>query len=166
MALFEPLFKALNDADVRYIVVGGVAVVLHGYARLTVDIDLVVDLAAEQATKTIDVLTNLGLRPRVPVDAGEFASQDKRDEWIREKNMSVFTMLDPANPMRQVDLFVEPPIEFSRLWSRSEEVELEHTRVRVACIADLIEMKQIAGRPQDLADIEALRKLSDEREDE
>ncbi len=166
VALFEPLFKALNDADVRYVVVGGVAVVLHGFARLTVDVDLVVDLAPEQALKTIDVLTDLGLRPRVPVDAKEFASRDKRGEWVREKNMSVFTMLDPANPMRQVDLFVEPPIDFAALWSRAETVELEHTQVRVACLADLIEMKQIAGRPQDLADVEALCKLSERRKDE
>jgi hypothetical protein len=45
MSLFEPVFLALNNAEVRYVVVGGLATVLHGYARLTADIDLVVDLA-------------------------------------------------------------------------------------------------------------------------
>jgi hypothetical protein len=44
MAVFEPLFKALNDAEVRYLVVGGLAVVLHGHPRLTANVDLVVDL--------------------------------------------------------------------------------------------------------------------------
>ena len=41
MALFEPLFAALNAGEVRYVVVGGVATVLHGHARLTADVDLV-----------------------------------------------------------------------------------------------------------------------------
>jgi len=46
VAIFAPVFEALNGARVRYVVVGGVAVVLHGHARLTTDLDLVVDLAA------------------------------------------------------------------------------------------------------------------------
>ena len=45
MALFEPVFRALNDTGARYVVVGGLATVLHGYARFTADADLVVDLA-------------------------------------------------------------------------------------------------------------------------
>jgi hypothetical protein len=44
MAIFAPLFDALNKANIRYVVVGGLATVLHGYVRLTVDIDLAVDL--------------------------------------------------------------------------------------------------------------------------
>ncbi|OGR91725.1 MAG: hypothetical protein A2V88_09150 [Elusimicrobia bacterium RBG_16_66_12] len=51
MALFEPIFDALNRAGVRYVVVGGLATVLHGYARLTVGIDLIVDLAPDEARK-------------------------------------------------------------------------------------------------------------------
>ncbi|MGH7318339.1 MAG: hypothetical protein ACRELA_01720 [Candidatus Rokuibacteriota bacterium] len=41
VAILEPVFKALNDSGVRYVVVGGLAVVLHGHARLTVDVDLI-----------------------------------------------------------------------------------------------------------------------------
>ena len=44
MSLYLPLFKALNDANVNYVVVGGLATVLHGYAGLTMDVDLVVSL--------------------------------------------------------------------------------------------------------------------------
>lgn len=43
MPLFEPLFAALEEGDVRYVVVGGLATVLHGHARLTADVDLVID---------------------------------------------------------------------------------------------------------------------------
>ncbi len=63
MAVFEPLFKALNDSGVRYVVVGGLAVVLHGHPRLTVDVDLVVDFDEDQALRAIDTLVGIGLRP-------------------------------------------------------------------------------------------------------
>ena len=43
MSLFEPIFAALENGTVRYVVVGGMATVLHGYARLTADVDIIVD---------------------------------------------------------------------------------------------------------------------------
>jgi len=159
MALFEPLFKALNDAGVRYVVVGGLAVVLHGHARLTVDVDLVVDLDEGQALRAIDALVGLGLRPRVPVNPRDFADRSIRETWIRDRGMQVFSMLDPSNPMRVVDLFVDHPVPFEELWSRSREFELRDTHVRVASIPDLIRLKRMAGRPQDLADIEQLEAI-------
>ena len=159
MSVFEPIFDALNQGGVRYVVVGGVATLLHGYARLTVDLDLVVDLSPSEAEKAIAVLTAIGLAPRVPVDAREFADPAKRDAWMRERNMRVFTMIDPNNPLRQVDLFVESPIRFDDLWSRAETIHLDSTDVRVASIPDLVEMKRRAGRPQDFVDIEALESI-------
>ncbi len=57
--VFEEVCGALNRARVRYVVVGGVAVVLHGYPRLTADLDLVVDLAPEQAAAAIDALRRI-----------------------------------------------------------------------------------------------------------
>lgn len=53
MSLLEPLCQALNRADVRYVVVAGVATVLHGFARLTADVDLVVDLAPTAPTSPV-----------------------------------------------------------------------------------------------------------------
>jgi len=159
MAIFEPLFKALNDGGVRYIVVGGLAVVLHGHPRLTVDVDLVVDLDEEQARRAIDTLVALGLHPRVPVNPREFADRSIRERWIRDRGMQVFSMIDPSNPMRVVDLFVEHPVPFEDLWSRSEEFELRGTTVRVASIPDLIHLKRLAGRSQDRADIEQLEAI-------
>jgi len=160
MALFEPLFKALNDGGVRYVVVGGLAVVLHGHPRLTVDVDLIVDLDEEQAGRAIDALVAMGLRPRIPVNARDFADASLREVWVRDRGMQVFSMFDPSNPMRVVDLFVSHPVPFAGLWSRSEEFELQATTVRVASIPDLVQLKRIAGRPQDLADIEALEAIS------
>lgn len=159
MSLIEPLFRALNDAGVRYVVVGGLAVVLHGHARLTVDVDLVVDLDGEEARKAIETLVGVGLRPRVPVDPLQFTDRAVREGWIRDKGMQVFSMFDPANPMRVVDLFVEHPIPFEELWARALSLQLRTTTVRVASIPDLIELKRRAGRPQDLADVERLEAI-------
>ena len=159
MGLLEPIFQALNEAGVRYIVVGGLAVVLHGYARLTVDVDLLVDLDDEQARKAVDALVNLGLRPRVPVNPRDFAERSVRESWIRDRGMQVFSMFDPANPMRVVDLFVSHPVPFEDLWSRSVTFDLRDTTVRVASIPDLIHLKRLAGRALDLEDIDHLEAI-------
>lgn len=156
VALFEPLFDALNRAQVRYVVVGGFATVLHGHARLTADVDLVIDLSPEGARRAIETLTGLGFRPRAPVEPLAFVDPATRRQWVGEKGMRVFSMWDPANPMREVDLFAENPVDFEGLWQRSETIQLSQTVARVASLPDLIQLKRLAGRPQDLADIEAL----------
>lgn len=158
-AMFEAVFRALNDRGVRYLVAGGVAVVLHGYVRITMDLDLVVDLAEEQATAAIRALTDLGLRPRLPVDPLLFADARQRAVWVRDRGMIVFTLHDPGNPLFVVDLFADPPSDFDMLWQRASEFALETTTVKAVSLDDLIDMKRRAGRPLDLIDIEELERL-------
>ena len=76
----------------------------------------------------------------------------------------MFSLVDRANPMRAVDLFVRSPIDFELLWSRAAVMSLEATTVRVAHIDDLITLKRQAGRPQDLLDVEQLELISERRE--
>ena len=156
MPSFLPIFEALEAAHVRYVTVGGVAVVLRGHPRLTADLDLAVDLDPEEAATAIAVLTGLGFRPRLPLDPAGFADPEVRRSWIEEKDMTVFPLWDPGDPTRAVDLFVVQPIAFEQLWARSESIDLGTTSARVASLEDLIEMKRIAGRPLDLEDIDAL----------
>ena len=166
MTLFEPILRALNDAEVRYVAVGGVAVVLHGHARLTTDLDLAIDLAPEPAAAAVKALVNIGFEPRVPVDPLGIADPDVRRRWIEDKGMTVFSMWDPSDPTHAVDLFVTEPIDFEELWDRSILVSLEHTQARIASIPDLIRMKETSGRPLDRDDIEALTTiLGDQQED-
>ena len=80
--------------------------------------------------------------------------------------MKVFSLVDPENPMRAVDLFAEHPIEFEDLWQRSETIPFRETEVRVASIRDLIDLKRRAGRPKDLSDIERLEEIQRQREAE
>lgn len=161
MTVYEPIFKILNAAGVRYVVVGGVATLLHGYARLTADVDLAVDLAPQEALKMIRALADKGFRPQVPVSAETFADQAVREEWFQTKHMRAFSLVDPTNPMRVVDLLLKPEVPFEELLARSQEGFVGETRVRVASLDDLITLKRYAGRPQDLADIgelEAIRR--------
>ncbi len=166
MSIYEPIFKILNAAGARYVVVGGVATLLHGYARLTADVDLVVDLAPQEALKSIRALVGNGFRPQVPVSAEMFADPVVREGWLQEKHMRAFSLVDPTNPMRVVDLLLKPEVPFDELLARSQEALVGDTPVRVASLDDLIVLKRHAGRPQDLADIgelEAIRKRKRDR---
>jgi hypothetical protein len=89
VSVFEPIFQILNTG-VRYVVVGGLATVLHGYARLTADVDLAVDLAPEEATKMIRALVASGFRPQVPVSPEEFANPVTRPCGFEKSTYGLF----------------------------------------------------------------------------
>ncbi|MBI5752557.1 MAG: hypothetical protein HZA59_10505 [Hydrogenophilales bacterium] len=159
MSVYLPLFNALNEAQVQYVVVGGLATVLHGYARMTADVDLVINLEQGEAQKAVSALLTLGLKPRLPVDPMQFANAEIRAGWIKDKHMLVFSFYDPANPLRIVDLFVHEPIPYEDLSRRAISMNIDGTFVPVCDIADLIELKRRAARPRDLDDIQHLEEL-------
>jgi hypothetical protein len=146
-------------------VVGGVATLLHGYARLTADVDLAVDLAPQEALKMIRALTGKGFQPQVPVSAETFADPAVREEWLQEKHMRAFSLVDLKNPMRVVDLLLKPEVPFEELLAHSQEALVGETSVRVASLDDLITLKRHAGRPQDLADIKELEAIRSRKGD-
>jgi predicted nucleotidyltransferase len=157
----EFLLSALTDAGVRYVIVGGVAVVLHGYLRATADLDLILSMEESNLAAALRTLEDLGFHPRAPVPLAAFANASERKRWIEEKNLQVFSLWHSKMPGFEVDLFVETPLPFDDLYSRAIRVELGKTSVAVAAIDDLIAMKRAAGRPRDVEDIEALLHLKD-----
>ena len=151
------IFRALDDAEVRYLVVGGVAVVLHGYPRFTADVDLVVELTASNALAAIAALQTLDYRPRAPVRGEDFADEDIRASWREDKGLTVFSLWSPSYPGTEVDLFVEEPFDFGEAWARRLDALLDDgTTVRVVGIDDLRALKASVGRPKDLDDIAQL----------
>lgn len=158
------IFRTLNEADVDYVVVGGMAVILHGYLRATADLDLVLGLAPENCARGLAVLSALGLTPRLSLAIEDFADPDKRREWAEHCNMPVFALWDPNNPLRSLDLFVEEPLAFDQMLREADVKSIDGLAVRVASIEHLIEMKQSAGRARDLDDIAKLRQIRDEGE--
>jgi len=152
------VFSALNTANIRYVVVGGLAVVSHGYVRTTKDIDLVVALDAENVTGAFAALARAGYQPKVPVSAADFAAGDVRERLIREKNMIVLQFWRDNSP--DVDVFVREPFVFDTEWGNAKiETVSPDVSARVVRLEALLDLKRSASRPQDLADIDALTKL-------
>jgi predicted nucleotidyltransferase len=160
----ERVLVALADAGVEYLVVGGVAVVMHGYLRTTADLDLVVRLEPSNVRRAVEALTRIGLRPRPPVQAEAFADPEQRESWITTKNMLVFSMWDPTDPSFDVDLFVREPFDFEAAYQRRLVVQVGSATATIVALEDLLALKRSAGRVQDLADIEALMALGTEDE--
>jgi predicted nucleotidyltransferase len=154
------LFKALRDEKVRYLVTGGLAVVAHGYLRFTADIDLFLDLKPKNLQGAIGVFKTLGYRPRAPVKIDEFADPAKRERWIREKGLTVFSLWSPDHAATEIDLFVEEPVAFEEAYPRRMELKVtEGVEVNIIGLDDLITLKKRAGRAQDLHDIEKLNAI-------
>ena len=140
--------------------------VLHGSQRTTMDLDLVVDPAPEPGRKLMALFGSLGLEPRLPVKLEDFADPALRRQWIEEKEIAVFTVLDPKQPLFAIDLFLEPPLPFEELFARSELRHHPQCRIRVASIDDLVRMKLQADRPKDRLDIYTLRGIQNLREED
>ena len=159
MGLYDDVYAAFAEADVPYVIVGGMAVVLSGHVRATVDLDVIVDLRPEPAARAMQALQRLGLLPRVPIDPADFADADIREVWIRTKHMQVLSFYDPQHVAREVDVFVAHPIDFELLSAAAVHMDVGGRAVPVASLQHLIELKRIAGRPRDLEDIRALQVL-------
>ena len=153
---FERVIEALNRSGVPYVIVGGVAVVMHGVDRLTADLDVVIDLDPLKLRPALATLGDLGYRPRAPVPLTDFADADKRKLWAETKNMQVFSLWDPKNELPVLDLFIDYPVDFSQLLANSVAIDLGGLDTRIASTEDLIDMKRKAGRDKDFQDIEAL----------
>ena len=157
--VYEAVFRGLHAAGVRYLVVGAVAVNLHGVPRMTADLDLMVEMAEANLRSFVDALAGLGYRPRVPVSPNALLDPAKRRDWHETKGMVMFTWLHPDRPYEEVDLFLENPIDFGPAYARRVPVAAGDLSIPIASIRDLIALKRVAGREQDRSDIEALMQL-------
>lgn len=147
------LVKALDRAKIEYAIAGGFAVALHGAVRGTVDIDLVVKITLESLEDVSIALQSLGLQSRIPVSAQELFMF--RLEYIKKRNLVAWSFSNPNNPIEMVDIIITH--DLSNMHSCKKNVD--GVAVKVIALQDLIEMKRVSGRPQDLEDIKALEKL-------
>jgi hypothetical protein len=153
------LFRALASHRVRYAVVGGLAMNLHGVPRLTMDVDLVVALDGDNLRAFLRAAQDLRLQPGVPVPIADLLEPARRQAWIEEKGMVAFPLRPPDPTGPTVDLLVAPPIDVALALARAEPREIAGVQVPLASVHDLIGLKQAAGRRQDIADIEHLERL-------
>lgn len=137
--IYSDVFDRLEHDNVRYVIVSGVAVVLHGYLRPIADLDIVIDRTADQARHAMLTLTAMGFVPTIPLPLDM---------------VTVLRMFDERN--RELDVFIRYHIPFEALWSDSRLVRVGDSLARVASLEHLIRAKRVNGRPHDLQDIEGL----------
>ena len=162
----EILF-ALTDAGVEFVVGGGVAAVLHGVERVTLDIDLALDMEPANVEKFLRVIHELGLQPRVPVPTRDLMSREAVQRMIAEKGALVFSFVDFNRPLRHVDIFLQDNLSFEELSRDARHVVVENRAIKIMGIAKLLETKRAITplRDKDLIDIKELQKLQRQSEE-
>ena len=151
--LIDRVVTALRQARVRFAIAGGHAVALHGAVRGTLDIDLVLALSRGNFTAAESALNRMGLESRLPLKAEEVF--DFREEYIRNRNLIAWSFVNPADPTEIVDIILTEDLDSTQV----DRVPLGRLRLPVVAVADLIRMKEKSGRPQDLEDVNALRRI-------
>lgn len=156
---YHDALSALAEQEVRFVVVGGVAVNLRGVPRSTADLDIAVELEKQNLIRAQEALTGVGLLPLLPESADKLADTEVLRDWIETRNLRAFTFQDPSNPLKQVDLVIATEVSFADIDADADEFGVGPLRIRVASVATLIRMKSGTGRDQDASDIDALRRV-------
>jgi hypothetical protein len=153
MMFVEKVCQSLAAHGVRYALVGGYAVALHGAVRGTVDIDIVIDWTLKALRKTESALNSLGLVSRLPLSADDVFAF--RDEYVKNRNLIAWNFHNPADISQQVDVV----ITYDLTGKRRYRVPRASGPLFLLAKEDLLDMKKASGRPQDLADVAALERL-------
>ena len=154
MSFLTRVAAALETAGVRYAVVGGYAVALHGAVRGTVDVDVILAWNLRSLRVAEQALKDIGLVSRLPITAEEVFRF--RDEYVRNRNLIAWNFYNPGDLTEQLDVIISTDLKGKKVQS----IRTVDGPVQVLARKDLIALKRASGRPQDLADIEALESLS------
>jgi hypothetical protein len=142
---FGQLLSGLNRAEVRYVVVGGIAVIRHGVVRATRDLDVVVAPDQETAVRLAPLLVEWeATRP----DGSPESRKTPGPGWP----------LHLRTVHGLIDLIAEeaPPLDLSGLLARADERRIDGVPAPICSLADLVALKRAAGRPTDVEDLRRL----------
>jgi hypothetical protein len=145
---YEKLLAKLARADVKFIIVGGVAVALNGFVRATEDVGILIDSSAENVARLLDNLRNFGEGHARELSPADFSDSEGAVRIIEDFPLDVFTVM---RGKRYADL-----IGFTKS-TRIDDVD-----VRYLNAAALISLKSDSQRDQDRIDVSALRSLQEE----
>lgn len=156
----ETIVRALNEAKVQYLIVGGLAVIAHGYERLTKDVDLVIALERSNIVRGLRALIGINYSTAIPVSPEQFADPGLRETWRAEKGMAVLKLWSDRHRRTPIDVFVYEPFDFDAEYERAvwHAISAEE-KAPILRYAALLKMKREVGRPQDLADVAELEKV-------
>jgi hypothetical protein len=148
------MFRAFAEHGVEYVTIGGIAVQAHGGQRVTRDLDIAIATSSANVTRLAAALSDIDARVLGPdgqrsQSAPSAALLGSGDQWhlvSRHGRLDVMSL----------------PVHlgtFDQFRARAHEVPLGDLTVPIANREDLLKMKQAAGRPQDLADVQLLLSL-------
>lgn len=154
------LIAFLADNDVAFVICGGMAAVYHGVERMTMDLDISLDMEPGNVQRFLETVRELGLVPRAPVPPESLLEPDTLRRFVQEKNARVFTFWDPETPYRQIDVFLTDDQSYALLKDFTVNAKVDGRTVRVLSMQKLLELKTRIPNPRDKdrLDIEALKR--------
>jgi hypothetical protein len=139
--LLKDVFLSLQRHKVRYIVIGGIAAVLHGVPRATFDLDILIEANPENAKKLLEAF----------LDARLGTAALTTPEGLLSQEITIF------KDRVRIDVQTSTPgLKFEEAWERRETMEYQKQKFYVVSREDLISSKRAAGRPVDLEDVRLL----------
>ena len=153
MTALERICGSLSQAGVRYAIVGGHAVALHGAVRGTVDIDLAIAWNRKTLVAAEKALNEVGLVSRLPLTADDIF--DFRKEYIENRNLIAWNFYNPHDFSEQVDIVIT--YDLKGKWTK--RIQLSNGPVQILALKELIKKKRKSTRPQDIEDVHALERL-------
>ena len=153
------LFSKLQQFEVQYLLIGGLAVTLHGVEPAKMDIDITVAMQPNNLDKLIACAESLNLKPVLPVPLSSLKNLPLLKQWHTEKNLIAFALRTEEIAGVTLDILLFPPVDFGLMLQNVAQFTIGSTTVNVASIDNLILLKQAAGRAIDLSDIEHLNKI-------
>ena len=157
MFYYEDVLRALNKSRVDYVVFGGVAAILYGVHRTTMDIDIMIDLSPKNIDRFFHALARRGYKPKLPVSLEQFKDDKLRNYWIKDKGMKVFTFIHKRDDLKYVDVSVGQLMNYKDV--KKKIVKVGNVRVPVISLEQLKKLKKKAGRDKDLGDLDELNRL-------
>lgn len=154
------LFSTLSRHRVNYLLVGGLAVSLHGVERATMDIDITVAASPDNLAALLGAARELELTPVLPVPVEALADIELLRRWHAERNLESFALRAPGLAGVTVDILPFPPVDYDRMRMRAVMFDIGEVQIPVASIPDLIALKRAVGRPIDLSDIAHLERIA------
>ncbi len=148
--------KKLNSKNIHFAVVGGFAVALHGVVRGTIDLDIILNIEKANFVKFELAARELGLVSKLPVSAEQVFNF--RKEYIEEKNLVAWSFFHPKDPLQVLDVIITEDLKKQKV----KHIKYMGVDIKVLDIDPLIKMKEKSGRPQDLEDVAALKRLAHE----
>ena len=154
--LYEKVFREFYYKRVNYLIVGGIALNLHGVPRATFDLDILVSWDDENIQKIDNILKKLRFKSTAPISLSDLKSTEKREELSRKKHMFAINFYNIDDPLEEIDILIKGHAEFEKLFARKKVIKIDDFDIYLISLEDLIKLKKRSHRNKDKEDMKKL----------